>query len=266
MSSTRRVHWSEFPRVWAQYTPPLRPNGEVVAAVRDRIGAPGGRTLLLGVTPELADIAPNVVAVDKNPSMVANLWPGNNDRRCAVVGNWLNTNFAADVFDCCVGDGSLNAVRYPDEMRLLCSEVARVLRSGGKIVLRVFIMPDATETMEAVQQSAIGGKFRSFHGFKWRLAMAIAGQANQPSIEMRRVFDAFSRMFPDRDRLVAITGWSRDEIDTIDILQDSVAISSFPTRGQLLSVVSAAFVNSRLVPVGTYEAAELCPLLVAERA
>lgn len=265
MSSTRRVHWSEIHRVWAQYTPPLRPNNEVVAAMRGWIGAPSSHTLLLGVTPELADIAPNVVAIDKNPSMVGNLWPGNNDRRCAVIGNWLNTNFAAGAFDCCVGDGSLNAVRYPDEMRLLCSNVARVLRGDGRLVLRVFARPDAVETVEAVHQSAIDGKIGNFHGFKWRLAMAIAHETNRPNIEMRWVFDAFSQMFPDRDRLVSITGWSRDEIDTIDFLKDSVAVSSFPTREQLLSVVSTAFINARLVPVGTYEAAELCPLLVAER-
>ena len=151
-------------------------------------------------------------------------------------------------------------------MHFLCSEVARVLRGGGRIVLRVFVMPDAVERMEAVHQSAISGKIQNFHGFKWRLAMAIARQENQPNIEMGWVFDAFNKMFPDRDRLVSITGWLREEIDTIEFLKHSVAISSFPTRDQLLSVVSQAFSDARLISVGTYEAAELCPLLVAERA
>jgi SAM-dependent methyltransferase len=207
-----------------------------------------------------------VVAIDKNASMVGNLWPGNTDRRRAIVGNWLNTNFAAETFSCCVGDGSLNAVRYPDEMQLLCSEVARVLRSGGRLVVRVFVLPDAVETVEAVHRSAMRGTIRNFHGFKWRLAMAIAHESKQPNVEMRWVFDAFNQMFPDRDRLVSVTGWSRKEIDTIEFLKDSVAISSFPTRDQLLSIVSQAFSSVRLVSVGTYEAAEFCPLLVAERA
>ena len=266
MPAMRRVHWSKIHKVWSQYTPPLRPNAEVVAAIRSQISASSGRTLLLGVTPELADITPNVVAIDKNAAMVGNLWPGNTDRRRVIIGDWLNTNFAAGAFDCCVGDGSLNAVGYPDQMHLLCSEVARVLRGGGKIVLRVFIRPDAVEKMEAVHQSAISGKIQNFHGFKWRLAMAIAGQSNQPNIEMGWVFDAFNQMFPDRDRLVSLTGWLREEIDTIEFLKHSVAISSFPTRNQLLSVVSHTFSNVRIVPVGTYEMAELCPLLVAERA
>jgi SAM-dependent methyltransferase len=265
MSSTPRVHWSEIHRVWPQYTPPLRPNFEVIAEMRRQIGAPSGRTLVLGVTPELADIAPNVVAIDKNASMVGNLWPGNTDRRRAIIGDWLNSNFVAAAFECCIGDGSLNAVRYPDEMQRLCNEVTRSLRFGGRFVIRVFVLPDTAETAEAVRQSALRGTIRNFHGFKWRLAMAIARESKQPNVEMRWVFDAFNEMFPDRNRLVSVTGWARKEIDTIEILRDSVAISSFPTRDQLLSVVSRAFSSVRLISVGTYEAAELCPLLVAER-
>jgi SAM-dependent methyltransferase len=266
MSSTPRVHWSEIHRVWPQYTPPLRPNAEVVAEMRRQIGTPAGRTLLLGVTPELADIAPNVVAIDKNVAMVRNLWPGNTNRRRTIIGDWLNQNFVAAAFECCIGDGSLNAVKYPDEMQRLCSEVARSLRVGGRFVLRVFVLPDAVETVEAVQQSAMRGTIRNFHGFKWRLAMAVARKSKQPNVEMRWVFDAFNQMFPDRDRLVSVTGWSRSEIDTIEFLKDSVAISSFPTRDQLLSVVSRTFSSARLISVGSYEAAELCPLLVAQKA
>ena len=258
-------HWTEIHRVWSHYTPPLRPNSEVVAEMREQIDVASGRALLLGVTPELADIAPDVVAIDKNHSMVANLWPGNSACRRAIVGNWLNSNFAAASFDVCVGDGSLNAVKYPDEMASLCGEVARVLRTGGRLVVRVFILPDKAETFAAVEQAALHGAIRNFHGFKWRLAMAIAREASQPNIEMRWVFDAFDRMFPDRDHLVSLTGWKRGEIDTIEFLKGSVAISSFPTRRQLRTVVSQPFSNVRLVPVGTYEVAEHCPLLVAEK-
>lgn len=260
-----RGHWSEIHRVWSYYTPPLRPNHEVVAEMRRQIGVPVGRALLLGVTPELADIAPELVAVDWNPAMVMNLWPGNTVSRCAIVGNWLHSNFASGSFAVCIGDGSLNAVAYPDEMATLCRELARGLDSGGKLVLRVFTAPETGETVAAVRDAAWRGAIKSFHGFKWRLAMAVAAQASQPNLAMHRVFDVFNDLFPDRDRLVAATGWIREEIDTIDLLRNSAAISSFPGREQLQAIVARNFSNVRFVPVGNYEVAAHCPLLVAER-
>jgi SAM-dependent methyltransferase len=258
-------HWSIIHRVWSHYTPPARPNHEVVAEMRRQIGDPTGRTLLLGVTPELADIAPELVAVDWNPAMVANLWRGNTASRCALVGNWLNSNFAAASFAACIGDGSLNAVAYPDDMARLCRELARVLRSGAKLVLRVFAAPETDEEISAVRDAALRGDIQSFHGFKWRLAMAVAAQNMQLNVAMGTVFDVFSEIFPDRERLIVATGWNREEIDTIDYLRGSPAISSFPRRNQLLAIVSRDFANARLVPVGSYEVAEHCPLLVAER-
>jgi SAM-dependent methyltransferase len=258
-------HWQEIHRVWSHYTPPLRPNQEVVAEMRRQIGAPGGRVLLLGVSPDLANIAPDLVAIDWNQTMVKTLWPGNTASRRALVGNWLNPNFMPGCFAVCVGDGSLNAVAFPGEMATLCRELARCLRSAGKLVLRVFAAPERAETVTSVRDAALRGAIRSFHAFKWRLAIAIAAQDSQPNLAMRKVFDVFSGLFPDRSRLVAATGWIREEIDTIDILQNSAAISSFPTRAQLQAIVARDFCNVRFVPVGSYELAEHCPLLVAER-
>jgi SAM-dependent methyltransferase len=258
-------HWQEIHRVWSHYTPPVRPNHEVVAEMRRQIGGASGRVLLLGVTPELAGIAPDLVAIDWNRAMVANLWPGNTNSRRVLVGNWLNSNFVAACFAACVGDGSLNAVAYPEETAMLCREVARVLRGGGRLVVRTFAAPEYGETVAAVRDAALDGAIKNFHAFKWRLAMAIAAQRSQPNLVMGTVFDAFSELFPDRDRLVAATGWKREEIDTIDILQGSVAISSFPTRARLRSIVAQEFADVRFVPVGSYEGAEHCPLLVAEK-
>src|SRR5215468_5285999 len=100
MSNHRQIYY----RAWSHLAPPLRPHPEVVAAVKEQIKGRSGRTLLLGVTPELADIATDIVAVDRNLSMIANVWPGNTSTRCAIVGDWRNSNFAPAVFSLCVGD------------------------------------------------------------------------------------------------------------------------------------------------------------------
>ncbi|HME61478.1 MAG TPA: methyltransferase type 11, partial [Candidatus Binatia bacterium] len=69
-------HQKIYHHAWSHLTPPLRPPAAVVAAVRNQIRDKHGRALLLGVTPELADVTPQLVAVDRNFSMVANVWPG----------------------------------------------------------------------------------------------------------------------------------------------------------------------------------------------
>ena len=59
-------HWLEYHRAWSRLTPPLRPHAEVIAAVRQQIAGFPGRALLLGVTPELADVVSDLVAIDRN--------------------------------------------------------------------------------------------------------------------------------------------------------------------------------------------------------
>lgn len=260
-----RSHWSEIHRVWALYAPPLRPDREVVAEMRRQIGAPAGRVLLLGVTPELANVAPELFAIDRNTAMVAHLWPGNTASRRVVVGDWLNGNFCAGSFATCIGDGSLNAVSFPGEFALLCGALEEVLREGGRIVFRVFLSPARSEDVETIRQSALHGEIGNFHAFKWRLAAAVAARAGRPDIPMGEVFDAFDGMFPDRDALAKATGWPQAEIETVTFLKGSRSISSFPTREQLLSAASTIFSRTRLVPAGGYELAERCPLLVAEK-
>ena len=120
-------HRQRYHRAWSQLTPPLRPHPDVVAAVKEQIKDRHGRTLLLGVTPELADVAPDLVAVDRNLSMVANVWPGNTSSRCAVVGDSRNSNFAPAVFSLCIGDGSLCGLKYPTEIAALFDELNRIL-------------------------------------------------------------------------------------------------------------------------------------------
>ncbi len=257
--------WGEYYRAWSQLTPPLRPNHEVVSGVKALIGQTPGRTLLLGVTPELADIAEDVIAIDRNYSMVTNIWPGNTRGRRVVVGDWLRPNFAADSFALCVGDGSINALECPNEVMLLCRELARVLQNGGRIVSRILTAPDHGETIAEVKDAAVRGKIRNFHAFKCRLGAAIVGEGSSPNVKLRTILGVFNELFADRDRLAHLTGWRREQIDTIDFYGASQAAMSFPTQNQLFLVLSESFSNVRFVPVGTYELAERCPLLVAKK-
>ena len=258
-----RDHRREYYRAWSLLTPPLRPHQQVVAAVKQQIGDQPGRTLLLGVTPELADISRDLVALDRNHSMVEHVWPGNTAARRAVVGDWRNQNFAPASFSVCVGDTSLGAMQFPRDVSLLCHEVVRLLRPEGKFVCRVYLSPDVRESVEQVRDAVLSGQIRNFHAFKFRLGMTLIAHPSEPRVGVDAIFRTFSDLFSDRDELSHRTGWSREQIDTIDFYQGSTVAFNFPTQEQLHSVVSKIFADVKFVPVGTYEFAERSPLLVA---
>lgn len=259
-------HRQTYHRAWSLLGPPLRPHPDVVAAVKEQIKDRTGRTLLLGVTPELADVAPNLVAVDRNFSMIINVWPGNTSTRCAIVGDWRSSHFAPAVFSVCVGDGSLCGLEYPTEIAALFNELKRILKKDGRIVCRLYVSPDTGETISTLKESVMSGTVGNFHAFKMRLAMALAALQPVPQICVESILNSFNELFKNRDELVRITGWSREQIDTIDFYRGSDVVFNFPAADQLVSVVSKICPSVRLVPSGIYEMSERCPLLVVETA
>lgn len=256
-----RDHRRDYHLAWSRLTPPLRPHPNVVRAVRREIGDDPGPTLLLGVTPELADIAPRLVAIDRNPSMVQHIWPGDTPAQRAVVGDWRAGPFAPACFATCVGDGSLCGLMWPDETARVLGGLAAALRHRGRLVCRVYVPPERAQSAAALREAALAGAGGNFHAFKLRLAMAIAGEARRTRVsDILRTFDD---LFPSRDEAAAVTGWKRDEIDTMDFYKDSTIVFNFPTRAELLALAANIFVNPHFVETQGYDLAELCPLLVA---
>ena len=257
-------HWGRLYRAWSRLSTPVRLPPEVVAGVRSAIADHSDRILLLGVTPDFAEIGSNLTAVDHGEP-IRNRWPGDTPARRAVIGHWLRLPFAAGSFSGCIGDGIPITTNHPQAATLLYQSIATVLQSGGRFVSRVFLTPDAGETVSAVRRAALEGRIRRFQALKFRLAMALVAERGDPNIAVRIVHDAFEASFADRNQLAEITGWRCDEIDTINVYRSSPEVYSFPTRQQCLSAIPGAFTNVRLIPAGTYELAERCPLLVMER-
>ena len=258
-------HWGRLYRAWSRLSTPVRLPPEVVVGVRNAIAEHSEHVLLLGVTPDFADIGSNLTAVDRG-DFIRNRWPGNTAMRRAVAGDWLRLPFAAGSFSGCIGDGVPIAVKHPEGATPLYRSIAGVLKPGGRFVSRVFLAPDAGESVSAVRKAALQGEICRFQALKFRLAMALVAERGDPNIPVRIIHDAFEASFADRGELAKITGWRRDEIDTIDVYRSSPEVYTFPTSRECLSVVPSAFSNARLVPAGTYELAERCPLLVMEKA
>jgi SAM-dependent methyltransferase len=261
-----KSHWDRLYQGGPLQEPESVRHEQIAAGVRDQLTEVDGPILLLGVNPALSGIDADITAVDRNLAVVRARWLGNIPSRRAIVADWRQLPFLGSSFAACMGDGSPNCVQYPEAVRSLYDNVLRVLRPGGKFVCRMYLTPDAGETVADVMQAAWQGGCRSFLYFKFRLAMAIAAQQSDPSVSVRAIHAAFSAHCSDRDRLSEISGWTRSEIDKIDLYESSSELYNFPTRGQCVAVIPPGFVNVRFVAVGSYELAERCPLLVMEKA
>src|SRR6185369_4430429 len=94
-------YWDGFARSLAMLGPPLRPSAEdiefmqaAIAATAAAQGAEPVQALMLGVTPEVAEMRwPEksfLMAVDRSFPMTRDVWPGDvPGRRTAVCANWL---------------------------------------------------------------------------------------------------------------------------------------------------------------------------------
>jgi SAM-dependent methyltransferase len=258
-------HWNDYHRRWSRIGPPLRPNDEVVAAVDQAIAKHDDHVLLLGVTPEFAQLGKKLTAADKSEGMIAHVWPGNDERRTAEVVDWLSLPFAKETFTAVIGDGAANCPGYPQDLRQFFAEMARVLVQGGVLAVRVFARPEYPEAIGEIHEHVMRRGIGSFHAFKWRLAMAVCSRENDPNIAVTAIRDNVDRMFYDRGALAEATGWPMADIETIDAYKNSPDVYTFPTIGQFKSAIPDTFRAIRVLDSGTYELADRCPLLVMER-
>jgi hypothetical protein len=241
--------------------PPLRPAGSVISTYRRLVAGHDQKVLLLGVTPELANVGRCTVAVDKSLGVVSRVWPVPAAAHHALVGDWRALPLAAKSFTAILGDGSLNWLRYPEDYRLVLNEIARVARPAAMVAVRVYCTPEATETLEEARALALSGREISFHALKWRIAMALTAARRDANLFVADIRTSFDLTFPDRNELAEKTGWHRQVIDTIDNYRDSAVAYSFPTETQLLSALDGRFAAARLMPNGPYALAERCPIL-----
>jgi SAM-dependent methyltransferase len=255
--------WSTFPDFHARFKPPLRPSESDVASIRTAIAGRDARVVLLGVTPELACFGDRLTAVDYSPQAIAKIWPGDNDRRRAVLADWRDMPIESGNADAVIGDGSLNAIAegLPD----LLGEIARVLSPSGRVAVRVFCSPEEPETLEALRRSLMDGEEAHIDTFRWRLMMALAALRPDWTIAVAELPDALNAMFPDRAALSRITGWTRDDFETIDCYVRATHRVAFPPLHRLIDIAKPVFGTSAVLVNGPYPLCARCPTVVLSR-
>lgn len=258
------THWTRYIRHWELLGPPLRPHADVVEQVRALIGTDGSKCLLLGSTVEYAALGPTIISMDASFSMISALWRSTDSSGLAIQSDWTNMPIGPRSIAHVLGDGSLNAVSTSVLTEVL-REVARVLKPEGSLIARVFCRPAAAESADDIGQDVQLGRAGSFHALKWRIAMAALREPASSDIAVGAIRDAVVAQYPDRDALCRTTGWSRAEVDTLDVYDGSSVVYNFPTEAAIFALLQQWFATVEIIRCGSYPLAERCPLLVARR-
>ena len=250
--SLQQPHWGEVARHWHHYGPPLRPSAAEVRVMEGTVrrwcavrALRPLKALLLGVTPEIATMAwpdgTELLAVDRSEPMIERVWPGDIDGlRKAVCADWFGFSSGSDRYNVVIGDGIFTILDYPGQYRALAAVARDVLASDGIFISRFFLRPATRETPESVFDDLLANRIATFHGFKFRLAMALQENA-QSGVRMGDVFNAWHRAGIDLDTLMAKTGWPREAIGTIRLYDGKDSRLSFPSAAEIDAVMSEHF-------------------------
>ena len=252
------THWEDRSRHWGKIGPPLNPNQEIIDAFVQLIPTTS-KILLLGVTPQVANTYNYVTAVDFSPPMIERVWPGNTETKHAYQDNWLTVDLSEEPFDGIIGDGSINMVGYPNDIRTLFERCYHWLKPGGRFAMRFFTRPDLPITRERLLAEGANPTV-NFSAFRRLLPMYIA-VTEGPAVRSYRMLEVFDELFPDRSQLK----WPTEQIISIDSYKGTTTTSWFPTREEILEFVPVDAKDVRFIDVGTYDIADTCPILTFTR-
>jgi SAM-dependent methyltransferase len=273
-NSEQAAVWGRHAGQWSRVGTPLKPSledGELTLAalqpVFDR-HPERCRIAILGVTPELVQLPwPQTVvlqAYDHSAGMIAKVWQPNPVVASSVQQvDWCELPLDSAMLHAAVGDGSLNVLPHLGDYGGVLRELNRVLVPKGRVVIRCFIRPDVTETLDDVVSAIQAAKVGSFHALKWRFAMSLANVPGS-SVAVSDIHRAIEDRFPSRGALAQATGWPEAVIDTIDAYRDSPTRYSFPTLTEMRERCLTYF-DVESVTQGTYELADRCPTLTLMR-
>lgn len=255
-------HFRALAARWDALGLPLRPLAPVPGQLKTLIPPETTRMLILGVTPDFADLAADVTALDNAEAMIAAVWPGDSPDRRAVLGDWSDMPFDDASFDLVVGDGSLTLLPFPDGVDHVLSEVRRVTKPGGQAIFRIFIAPDAPLSDDDLISYARSLKGHSIDALRWRFAVQAVHGAPTPNIVSDDAWRAFVRLFPDPAPLMAENGWTDEDFQRVALYRDGKMQLNFPTRAQIETAAGRHFGDIAFQPSGDYPMSELCPFLV----
>jgi SAM-dependent methyltransferase len=266
-----RDHFSKIAAQWSHFGPPLRPSPDDTAVVQRVVTGLGAaaQAVVLGLTPEIigcdwpADV--RLSAVDHSPKMIEALWPpargpANSE---VILADWCAMPIPPDTIDLVAGDGCYVLLAYPDGYETLTRAVCRVLRPGGRFVIRVFLRPDRPESIAHIARVVAAGEVGSVHALKLRLLAALHGASGAGS-RLDDVWRAWKSMPPLPAALAGVRGWTPEEITGIESYRAMDARYFLPTLAEFRQSVGMFFDEIECT-FGGHELGERCPTFVLVR-
>ena len=255
-------HFPKLIDVWSEITLPLRPLGPVTSKVRSLIPSNDNSLLIMGVTPEFADLTTDVTALDLLPEMIEKVWPGDSDLRRAVQGDWRNMPFSDEAFDVVVNDNGFNLLSIPEQADIALLEIHRVLRPGGRAILRWTIAPEKALSDDELIHFAMHECDGMMEALRWQFALQASLRTPGPSMQPFEAYDLFCKLFPNTDELQAANGWNDATFSRMAFYKDGKLPMHFPKRAEVNALINKRFPNNEFVDSGDYPMSNLEPLVV----
>jgi SAM-dependent methyltransferase len=264
--------WVQHAQAWDHQTTPQRPHRDDTAVV-ERVAAELARdrapltVVMLGVTPETAacnwPAGTRLRAFDGSPEMLRQVWPAGRTPpgARAELGDWSMLPLDDNKADLVTADNSLCVVYWPEPVSRVLAEVRRVLRPGGRFVVRQPMLPERPETLDEILADLNAGRIGSPGALRARM-WAILQRPGWQGMKSQELRDLWWRLFPDPKAIAQRFGWSPESF----AMQRKIAETRRTicvTPAQLHEIIDPYF---RLVEqvVGNYELAERFPNFVLE--
>ena len=250
--------WDRYSKNWDLLKAPMRPTQAVIDTLVREVGQ--GHILQLGCTPEIHAAFDHITAVDKDPNMIATVWPGDTDSKRVIQDQWMEMAWPINTFDGIVSDCGVVMLSTIKTQTQFLSRCLSWLKPGGTYAQRYFERPTENITMDELMADMAGPAKINFHAFKWKMGMYIAGQhgATTPS---KRILELFREISGDREALCDRTGWPSAHVATVDFYETSGQIVTFANREEYLSTIPADAVDVEFLYTTDYDWAERCPIM-----
>ena len=257
---------------WRLFGSPLRPNTEDLSFLEkeifsrlDLINSKAQRVVILGVTPELANLPwlenTEIIAIDSSSKMISGVWHKmQKTQGKAIFADWRKLPLEDNSCDVVLGDGCFTLLDYPNSYHQVLQEVKRILKSQGLFSMRFFLRPSQTENITTIFKELEMGEISNFHLFKLRLARALQTSTTE-GIPVAEIYKVWEKTISAPEQLLQKLGWSVDLLKTINMYKNSPSIYTFPTLEEIQDLFSSYFVElSCNFP--TYQSGKFFPTII----
>jgi len=248
MDRTARAHWERLASSW-RIVVPLAPGPDDISWFEReaaQVEASPLRALLLGVTAGIATMrwpaATRLLVADWSTSMLKNVLPASGAPEGAVIvcADWRQMPLAARDLDAAIGDGCYSALSGAQAIAEFNAELHRVLRPGGRFLIRSFCRPAMPLQVSGLFKELLDGRIQNLDLFRWLLAMALQGPSQQ-GVAMRAVWEVWAKYVPDRRAMRERMNWSEDGLANIERWAQAEGRYTFTTLEELRQLAAPCF-------------------------